>query len=101
MNARADRSAWGWAALIGTPSLALLNLSASYALVGPACAHQHAGVLHAVALASLVLSGATTLFAWREAKVAAVPLLGALCGTLMTLVIAAQWIPVWMLSPCF
>ena len=101
MSGAAERSARGWSALIGTPSLALLNLSANYTLVGPACAHQHAGVLHAVALTCFLLSGVLTLFAWREAKLAFVPLIGAVTGTLMTLVIAAQWIPVWMLSPCF
>jgi hypothetical protein len=101
MNHEADRSLWAWAAVLGTPSLALLNLSAGYALVGPSCAHQHSAALHGVALACLLLSGFITLRAWAEARAGFVPLIGTLIGLLMTLVIAAQWIPTWMLSPCY
>jgi hypothetical protein len=91
---------WGWAALLGTPLLALLNLSAGYALVTPACAHQQAVALHALAAVCLAVSGYVTLRASREAGESFISLVGALGGALLTLVIVAQWIPVWMLSPC-
>jgi hypothetical protein len=100
MSAAQTGNFWGWAALLGTPSLALLNLSASYALVTPACAHQQPGVMHGLSLVCIVLSALLTLHSARTAGSNFVSLIGALTGTLLTLVIVTQWIPVWMLSPC-
>jgi hypothetical protein len=95
-----SRNLWGWAALLGTPSLALLNQSVSYAMVTPACAHQQTIALHALAFACLAVSAFITLRSAQAARGTFLPLVGALTGTLLTLVILAQWIPVWMLSPC-
>jgi hypothetical protein len=100
MNQTQAATFWGWAALLGTPVLALTNLSASYALVAPACAHQQIGILHGLAAFCLVLSAIVTLGSARAAGTSFLALIGALTGTLLTLVIAAQWVPVWMLSPC-
>jgi hypothetical protein len=91
---------WGWAALLGTPLLALLNLSAGYALVTPACAHQQTVALHALAAVCLAVSAYVTFRSAREAGESFVALVGALGGALLSLVIVAQWVPVWMLSPC-
>jgi hypothetical protein len=101
MNEPIRGNFWAWAALLGTPSLTLLNMSATYALVTPSCAHQQSAVLHGLMLFSLVLSALVTLRSAASAGTNFLSLIGALTGTLLTLVIVAQWIPVWMLSPCY
>ena len=103
-------------AMLIAPSLALANLSIAYALVTPSCARQTMVALHAVAAASLLLSLLFTLLAWRNwrRRSATAPLAGdaaparrefvslvaMMTGVLSCVVIAAQWIPQWVLSPC-
>jgi hypothetical protein len=112
-----------WPALIVAPLLALTHLSVGYSLVGPSCAAQTSGGLHGLGAVSLLLALAMTLLAWRawarlrhrgdstsavtlsdeglvESRPRFVALMATLVGALSTLVVAALWVPVWILSPC-
>jgi len=106
-----------WLALLVAPSLALLNLSIVYALVVPACAEQSTLPLHFFSVASLLLCLLFAYMAWHhwrqhvpspeapedDAPVRHdfLPAVAALSAFLSALVIVAQWIPQWVLSPCF
>jgi len=105
-----------WLALLLTPSLALTTLAINYASVTQACEQQGGSELHIVAAVSLTLSLILTLRAWRNARLASnhgltpdepprsrpyfVAKVAALVGLLSSLVIIAQWLPIWVLSPC-
>lgn len=113
---------WTWPALLLSPSIALGNLTLTYALVTPACAHQHTSWLHAVTLLSAALSLLFTMLAgmeWRRIRLASgvttsaiddarnitarrqfVALVSVWCGWFFTATILAQWIAQWVLSPC-
>lgn len=103
---------WNLLALLGTPSLSLANLSAVLALTQPACANQAAYLLHGVCALSVLLASLATLLAWRsgardrpvalggEAVSAFMWRIAVPVAALSTLVIAAQWLCVWILSPC-
>jgi hypothetical protein len=97
--------------------LALLNLFVIYGLVVPACAGQSTLPLHLFSATSLLLSLLFTFMAWtqwqQQARLPAIaeddasvrrsflPVVASISGLLFSLVIAAQWIPQWVLSPCF
>jgi Na+/H+-translocating membrane pyrophosphatase len=108
-----------WLALFVAPSLALANLSITYALVTPSCAHQNTVAAHVLSgvmlLACLAMSGG----AWRNWRRAErgdtagdaagdgvqdrppfVALVAACVGALSSLAVLALWFPVWVLSPC-
>lgn len=105
------------------PLLALGLVSLVYALVTPACARQGGLVLHLVSAATLLLCGLMTGLAWHAwrgrapvadgippvtasdsgaaaSRPSFVALLATLVGALSALVVAALWVPVWMLPPC-
>lgn len=108
---------WIWLALVITPLLALTNLTIVYALVIPACENQSSLTLHAVSVGSLALGLLLTFMAWQQWQKYSIlpshpeddadvrknflPAIASMTGLLSTLVIAAQWIPQWVLSPCF
>jgi hypothetical protein len=108
-----------WPALLLAPLLALGHLSLAYALVTPSCARQDGAGLHGLAAVSLVLALAMTLLAWRDwhllprhddvttsdatqagSRSRFVALVATLVGAFSSLVIAAMWLPLWLLSPC-
>jgi hypothetical protein len=102
---------WSALGLLGTPLLALTNLSVAYALATPSCAHQTTLWLHLVNGASLALSLLFTSLAWRHGRTqrhhgagaAGTSLIATIApwlGLLASLVIAAQWFCVMLLSPC-
>jgi hypothetical protein len=66
-----------WPALLAAPSLALTNLSVTYALTTPACASDAA-------------PDCSPFLA----------LVATMVGALSCLVVLAQWFPQWILSPC-
>ncbi|MDB5933049.1 MAG: hypothetical protein JWQ01_393 [Massilia sp.] len=105
-----------WPALLLAPSVALANASVAYALVTPSCSRQQTIVLHMVALASLLLCLAMT---WPAARnwlrqrtdpplasdaVAArghfLAQVATMAGLLSALVVLAEWLPQWIVSPC-
>jgi hypothetical protein len=103
-----------WPALILSPTLALLNLSAVYALVTPSCRSQSTGAMQWLTAASLLLSLLFTLIAWRNTRRLPAPLesdaaagrphflaqVASMVGLLSSLVLFAMWVPQWVLSPC-
>ncbi|HYG32256.1 MAG TPA: hypothetical protein VD810_04630 [Methylophilaceae bacterium] len=112
-----------WLALLVAPLLALMNLTVVYALVVSACEAQTTMPLHLVSACSLLLSLLFTFMAWHQwqqhaghqvsskeedtaeddapVRQSFLPAVAATSGLLSSLVIAAQWIPQWILSPCF
>ena len=105
-----------WPALVLAPSVALANTAIAYALVSPSCAQQDVTTLHLVTIASLLACALFTFGAylnWQGARVLAGPQeapdqarrrflsqVATLCGLLSTLVVLAEWLPVFMVSPC-
>ena len=106
-----------WPALLLAPTLALTNLSITYALVTPACTRQSMvapNVVTAVVLAVCVWMSWAAWRNWREGRSLGreaardhvpdrppfVALVAALVGALSCLAILAQWFPQWVLSPC-
>ena len=102
-----------WFALLAAPILALTDQSVAFATSGWACSHQHAPVMHAVHGVFLVAIVIGTVAAWRYCRATPahspapvanrhfLAVLAASLGALSALVVAAMWIPVWALSPCF
>ena len=103
-----------WFALLGAPFLALADQSVAYATVGWSCAHQHTFMVHAVHGAFLVAIVIGTLSAWQlwrktrpvraqgeePARRHFMAGLAAASGALSALVVAAMWLPVWILGLC-
>ncbi len=106
-----------WPALLLAPTLALTNLSVTYALVTPACTRQSMMAPNVVAAVVLALCAWMTRAAWRnwtagrsQGREAArdhvpdrppfVAFVAALVGALSCLAVLAQWFPQWVLSPC-
>ena len=113
-----------WPALLLAPLVVLAQQSITYALVTPSCAQQSRTALHAVAAVALVLVLAMTAMAWRawhgaaarapnderavtfadgvgaSARPRFVELVAVNVGAISSLVCAALWLPIWMLSPC-
>jgi hypothetical protein len=105
-----------WTGLLLPPAAFLLNLEVAYALVPTACSTHNPILVHLVHIACLALAvvgGITALRTWRRSgatwpggqggrvgRTQFMAGLGVLLGVLFTLVILAQWIPSFMLSPC-
>src|SRR4051812_26930653 len=105
-----------WLALIGTPLIALANMSILYALATPACRDQTRAWLHGVSAVSLLLCLGATAIAWtmwiQQGGPSGVDkdqagntyrficALSAMTGTLFTIAVLGQWIGIWILSPC-
>ena len=103
-----------WPALLLAPTLALTNLSITYALVTPACTRQTMAAPNVVTAAVLIACAWMSWGAWRnwrDAHGAAardhvpdrppfVALVSSMVGALSCLAVLAQWFPQWVLSPC-
>lgn len=106
---------WTWLALLGTPLVSLGNLGIAHALATPSCAHQTQLWLHALHAFDVLLCLLLLAMAWREHGLPAgsrddggssperrrfVGALAVPTAALFTLVTFAQWLAVWVLSPC-
>jgi hypothetical protein len=106
-----------WPALILAPSLALTNLSITYALATPECSRQSDVAMHLVSVVILAICILFTFQAWRNwlAQGGGTPppredaaidrgrfvsAVAGMVGLLSCLVVIAQWFPQWVLSPC-
>src|SRR5436190_22168679 len=101
-----------WLALLVAPTLALADQVIAYAAVGWSCAHERAVVVHAIHALFLVAAAASVLPAWRLWKATRADadeagqrrhFLGGMAiasGALSVLVIAAMWMPTWVIGPC-
>ena len=92
-----------WPALILAPLFALAAQIIAYALVTPACEHGKAWVLHATFFVFFALCVATTLSAWatlRAARREFLPLASMWSGMFFSAVVLAQWVAMFIVSPC-
>jgi hypothetical protein len=113
-----------WPALLVAPTLALTNLTVTYALVTPSCSRQDMtapNVVSALLLLLCVWMSWGALSNWRHAVALGgggsssagegasdsaperrpfVALVATMVGALSCLVVIAQWFPQWVLSPC-
>lgn len=105
-----------WPALLLAPSIALANAGIAYAIVSPSCSQQENSTLHVLSICSLLACLLVTWGAalnWQGARALAGPAeqpaasrhrflsqVATLCGLLSALVVAAEWLPIWMVSPC-
>ncbi|CAH0294522.1 hypothetical protein SRABI118_04179 [Massilia sp. Bi118] len=108
-----------WPALLVAPSLALTNLSITYALVTPSCTRQSMlapNLVSAVFMLACIWMSWGAWRNWRAGKAAQGPAAGdtdaapdrspflamvaTMVGALSCLVVLAQWFPQWVLSPC-
>jgi cytochrome c biogenesis factor len=105
-----------WAGVLLAPVAFLLNLELAYAVVPHACSSQNRLPVHLVHLVCLLIAlvgGAFALRSWRScgetwpgeeggavSRSRFMAGLGLLLSVLFALVIVAQWIPSFVLSPC-
>ena len=103
-----------WFPLLAAPTLALTDQSIALAMTGWACANQQAFAMHGVHALFLAATLAATIVAWGRwratlrAKTSNETLarrhflagLATASAALSALVIAAMWVPNWVLSPC-
>ena len=101
-----------WLALLAAPILMLADQSIAYGTAGWSCAQQNLIALHALHALFLAVTLAFAVIAWLHWR-ATVPAgnethsvrhflagLATASGAFSALVIAAMWIPNWVLSPC-
>ena len=101
-----------WLALLAAPALVLCDQVITYAAVGWACAHERIAAVHAIHALFLVAAAGTLLPAWRAWAATRVSRsetvarrhfsagLAIASGVLSVLVIAAMWLPTWVIAPC-
>jgi hypothetical protein len=105
-----------WFGILAGPMAMLIQLQANYALELLACDLRQKWFLHLVALLALVISASSALLswsAWRRAgssweedgdggipRIRFMAGIGILMGVLFSLTIIAQWIPIFIYSPC-
>ena len=104
------------AGVLVPPLATLAGMEVSYALVGPACASGGSLALHLTRLVTLVVVVGAGLVAWREWRAVGVERpgdggspgtrarflswVGVFAAGLFTLVVIAQWLATFFLSPC-
>jgi hypothetical protein len=100
-----------WTGLLLAPAAWLLQMQISYALVPWSCSHQERSALYITTVVFLAISGGAILISWKNWQAIAqdnpaakrarfMALLGILIGTMFSLVIIAQGIPRFIISPC-
>lgn len=105
-----------WAGVLAGPLAMLTQLQANYALVLWACGAGREWALHLVALMALLVTAAGGLLSWRNWRRAGagwedggagvVPrsrfmaVVGLMMSVLISLVVIAQWIPIFVYGPC-
>ena len=107
---------WLWFGILAGPLAFLLNLQLSYMLEQPVCVTAHHIILHLVPAGALLLAASGGVSAWwnwqrtgqAESSKAEGVLprsrfmadVGLLTSGLFLVVIVAQWLPNFILSPC-
>ncbi len=103
-----------WAGVLVGPLAALMQLEVNYALVLWACSHRSTWPLHLVSILALLLTiaaGLLPLRLWQRLAVAEdgpgpqgraklMAVVGLLISIMMSLVIIAQWLAVFIHDPC-
>jgi hypothetical protein len=103
-----------WAGLLVGPMAGLIQLQVNYALVLWSCSHRALWPLHLVSVLALLATLVAGLMAYRVwqrvsvkedgpgpiARSRLMSLVGVLISILMSLVIIAQWLAVFVYDPC-
>ena len=92
-----------WPALILAPVFALAAQIIAYALVTPACQYAKAWPMHLSFFIFFLLCAATAVGAWaalRTAQREFLPLAAMWSGAFFSAVVRAQWVAMFMVSPC-
>ncbi|HEX8558088.1 MAG TPA: hypothetical protein VF668_08310 [Pyrinomonadaceae bacterium] len=105
-----------WASVLAGPLAALAQLQANYALVLWVCGSGQAWTLHAVSALALLASAAAGLLGWRNWRRAGaewedggagvlprsrfMSAVGMMVSAHSALVVVAQWLAVFVFSPC-
>jgi hypothetical protein len=105
-----------WAGVLAAPLAMLTQLQINYALVNPACGAGREWKLHLVALLALLVTVGGGLLSWRNWQRAGavwedesagvlprsrfMAAIGVMISILITLVVIAQWIPIFIHGPC-
>jgi hypothetical protein len=105
-----------WLALLGAPSLVLVNLSVNYAMVSQACALRSNTPLLTVNATALACSIAAPLLAWHRwrqvqpgmadgsvalsARPGFLAMVAMGVGLISTLALLVMLLPSWLLPPC-
>ena len=103
-----------WAGVLVGPMAALIQLQVNYALVLWACSHHSTSPLHivsALALFLTIVAGLLSFQIWQgvsvredgpgpPARTKLMSFLGILISIMMSLVIIAQWLAVFIHDPC-
>ena len=110
-------SAGLWFGWFGAPLAFLFQLAVVYAATSHACRGRGRGLLHGITAVCLLVAVAGTVVAWRDvfatervtrppgsiasfSRMRFMSQVGAMTGTLFTLVLIAEWIVVSALDPC-
>jgi hypothetical protein len=105
-----------WAGVLAGPLATLTQLQVNYALVLWACGAGREWALHLVSLLALLVTAAGGLLSWRNLRRAGggweeegagvlprsrfMAVVGVLISVLISLVVIAQWIPIFVYGPC-
>jgi hypothetical protein len=105
-----------WPALLVAPLIAFANTAIAYALVSPSCSRQQVVDLHLLTIVSLLACFVVTVPAalnWQRARALQSPMeapaqarhrflsqVATMTALLSILVVLAEWLPVWIVSPC-
>jgi membrane protein YdbS with pleckstrin-like domain len=105
-----------WLALLGAPSLVLINLSVNYALASQACTLRSNTPLLAVNAVALACAVVATLLAWHRwrqvqagmavdsaaltARGGFLALVATGVGLVSTVALSVMLLPSWLLPPC-
>jgi hypothetical protein len=105
-----------WAGLLLGPAAFLLNLEVAYAIVPVACSSHNPLLVHLVHAVCLIIAATGVFFALRSWRACGetwpgeqggrvgrsrfMAGVGLLLSTFIVMVILAQWIPSFVLSPC-
>jgi hypothetical protein len=111
MNAQRKQHLSLWSGLLLAPVAWLLQMEISYALVPWSCSHNQRSALYITNLFFLIMSGAAILISWKNWRSIAedniagnrarfMAVLGILIACVFSLVIIAQGIPRFIITPC-
>ena len=113
---RAPSLAAQWTGMLLPPAVFFAHLQGAYVLVPRACRYDAAVWLHVVGVASVLLAAVGTWVAWRVwseagrgestepggalARARFLGVSGFVMGALFVLLLAAQWLVAFVISPC-
>jgi hypothetical protein len=100
-----------WLAMVGSPTIWLIQFQTIYMLVYPACGSHHNAVIHATCAGFALCIAVILLIAWRHwtsaraAETAGrtrrfMAVTGVMVSGLFLVVVIAQWIAAVMVDPC-